>query len=188
LKELQQKQENSKLLLNSFSFNNMNLDFDLQEINMDTNKINENNFILPEDLINTTDKNDTEKQYANLTENNEFIYNLDLEPEIFRLNEKENQLNKISNNFDQDNIPLLNGNSLDENHKFRDNSNRSTYPWNIISFQTPVRNANTKINSHNNSSSKSTHSSIISFGSNLETPTKKNRRLYYYFLSFFLSF
>ncbi|ORY24638.1 hypothetical protein LY90DRAFT_514533 [Neocallimastix californiae] len=68
LKELQQKQENSKLLLNSFSFNNMNLDFDLQEINMDTNKINENNFILPEDLINTTDKNDTEKQYANLTE------------------------------------------------------------------------------------------------------------------------
>ncbi|KAG4096519.1 Rec8 like protein-domain-containing protein [Neocallimastix lanati (nom. inval.)] len=177
LKELQQKQENSKLLLNSFSFNNMNLDFDLQEINMDTNKINENNFILPEDLINTTDKNDTEKQYANLTENNEFIYNLDLEPEIFRLNEKENQLNKISNNFDQDNIPLLNGNSLDENHKFRDNSNRSTYPWNIISFQTPVRNANTKINSHNNSSSKSTHSSIISFGSNLETPTKKNRRI-----------
>lgn len=175
MKELQQQQENNKCLTNSFSFNDFNLDFDYHNLNIDrTNKNDKNSFILPEDLMNTIYNNDYEKNNEIIFNNEPNPFNIDLEPEIFRLNEEENPLNQINNNLD--NIPLLNENSFNRDQNIHDHNNRSLYPWNIASFQTPNKNSINRINSYNGSSSNSTRSSMISFGSNFETPTKKNRR------------
>ena len=166
LKELQQQQENNKSLINSFSFNDFNLNFD-KDLTTNMNDDNLfNDLVLPEDLTNftTTEKQKNSFQYGN--ENNEFLFNIDQEPEIFRTDK----------NMDPNDIPVLYENSSDELQYGQ--SNRSNFPWNITTFTTPDKNNNRNITQSINSSSTSTRSSIISLGStNLETPTKKNRRI-----------
>jgi len=179
LRELQQQQENRKNLTNSFSFNDLNLNFDHQEWNSKLNYNNNNidnplftDLIFPEDLTNVKQ---VEEQKNPFHDQNEFLFNLDQEPEIFRGD-------KIQNQNDND-IPLLQENSLEEN--LLGHSKRSNFPWNVTSYTTPDRNTNNRISSRNNSS-RSTRSSVISISSsNLETPTKKRRfltNIYYFFL------
>jgi len=171
LKEFQQQQENSKSLTNSFSFNDLNINFN-QELVTNMNDDNPfNDLVLPEELTNF-DTND--KQNNLFHDNNEFIFNIDQEPEIFRADN-----NNENKSLDHNDIPVLYENSLDERQFGQ--SNRSNFPWNITSFMTPVKNNNRSILRSNNSSSTSTRSSIISIGStNLETPTKRNRRFFFF--------
>ncbi|OUM65231.1 hypothetical protein PIROE2DRAFT_7771 [Piromyces sp. E2] len=166
LKELQQQQEKSKSLTNSFSFNDYNLNFD-QELITNMNDDNPfNDLVLPEDLTNF---NTTDKKKNSFQANNEFLFNINQEPEIFRTDK-----NNENTSMDRNDIPVLYDNSLDERQFGQ--SNRSNFPWNITSFTTPDRNNTRNILRNNNSSSTSTRSSIISLGStNLETPTKKRR-------------
>ncbi|ORX46379.1 hypothetical protein BCR36DRAFT_372207 [Piromyces finnis] len=163
LKELQQQQENSKSFTNSFSFNDLNLNFDqdLETFNKNENLFDD--FFLPGDLTDSTSNN---KQKNPFRDNTDF-FNIDKEqePEIFRTDKNKN--------VDKDDIPILYNNSMDE-QKSRQ-SNRFNFPWNITSFMTPDKNNRMALHKNNNSST-STRSSIISLEStNLETPTKKSR-------------
>jgi len=181
LRELQQQQENRNNLTNSFSFNDLNLNFNQQEWNTKFNHRNSKDkdhfpftdLILPEDLANIKESEIPEPKnpFEDQPEPG-FIFNLDQEPEVFRAERNQNPLL-----FDDHDIPLLYDNSLEDDNLLG-RSKRSNFPWNIASYTTPDRNSNnSRVSSHHNSS-RSTRSSVLSLNSsNLETPTKKRRFL-----------